>query len=203
MSKKNCKCDSVDISIILDRSGSMHMIWDDTLGGVNAFIKEQAEQPGEATFTLTAFDTDYDVIVDTQTIQDVKTITNKDVWPRGGTALLDAIGKTVSTLSETKSSDDVIVVIVTDGYENSSQEWKPDAIKELIEEKEKAGWKFIYLGANQDAWAVGGGLGVVGTRTLDWDHTNVGATYGAVGQSVSAYRTSGNDSDLNTRTFKP
>lgn len=187
----------VDISVVLDRSGSMSTIWDDTIGGINTFIKQQQEAEGEATFTLVGFDDAYDVIIPTKDVKHVSPLTGKEVHPRGMTALLDAVGKTIVHLDENKTSEDVIVVVVTDGWENSSVEYKGDTIKSLIEAREEAGWKFIFLGANQDSWSVGTSLGMRGNRTRDWNHTNVGATYAATGQSIATYRGTQNVADLN------
>lgn len=116
------------IVVILDRSGSMVNIWKDTVGGFNTFIAEQKKQPGTADLTLIAFDTSYDVVIRSQDLSAVGQVDLSKYGPRGGTALVDAIGKTIdavgnelSALKESDRPDKVLVCIVTDGEENSSK----------------------------------------------------------------------------------
>jgi uncharacterized protein YegL len=172
-----------EVICILDRSGSMESIRMDSIGGFNTFLDEQKAIKGEASLTLVLFDDKYEIVHDNINIQDVPPLDATVFVPRGWTALLDAIGKTVTTVGERLAKTDealrpdkVIVVILTDGYENQSTEYNSEQIKEMIKhQQEKYSWEFIYLGANQDAFAVGGSLGIKGCNTCSFDATPAGA----------------------------
>ena len=186
-----------EIVIVLDRSGSMSSCATDTIGGFNHFIQEQKNAPGEAFLTLTQFDTEYEIVHDCKPI---KEIPNLDFHPRGGTALLDAIGRTVIATKERFKTqrpgpDVVLFVIITDGQENSSKEFKRDAINAMIKESEATDkWRFIFLGANQDAFAEGGSLGVRGTSTMNYDVRNTSQMYQSLSRNMTRYRNSVADS---------
>lgn len=148
-----------DITIILDRSGSMSSVKDDTIGGFNEFLKTQKAAPGEAKVSLFQFDTEYEAVYEGKNIQDAPELTIETFVPRGGTALLDAIGRTInangarfSTMSEEERPEKVVVVILTDGEENSSKEFTTREINALVShQKDIYKWEFVFLGANQDA----------------------------------------------------
>jgi uncharacterized protein YegL len=170
---------STKILMILDRSGSMGSIRDDTIGGVNAFIGDQKKQPGKARFTLVQFDNEYEVVHDDVPLDDeVKPLDTKTFVPRGSTALLDAVGRSIcdadakiAALDEQDRPHKVIVVIITDGQENCSREWKRDKVRLLIEEREKSEereWHFMYLGANQDSFAEAGSMGIRAGSTSNY-----------------------------------
>ena len=126
----------MDRIFILDRSGSMEACRDDTIGGFNAFLREQQAEGG--TLTLILFDHEYSVSYTNKPISDVEPLTINTFVPRGATALLDAIGKAIKNTQ----SNVPTVVILTDGQENSSQEYTKAHIKDLIEQKTKDGWTF-------------------------------------------------------------
>ena len=159
-----------ELVIIVDRSGSMQSIKDDAEGGINQLIEAQKKDEGECHFTLAQFDTQHDLVNDGTDIQKVEPFT---LVPRGGTALYDAIGITLNAVGErlSKTPEEqrpglVSVVIVTDGYENSSGEFDQVTVKKMIEEQtNKYKWEFSYLGADQDAFAVGRGIGVANSVT--------------------------------------
>lgn len=163
------------IICILDRSGSMSSIMSDSIGGFNTFLKQQKELPDKATITVALFDDKYEVLYDNVNIKEAKELT-KDVWfPRGTTALYDAIGKTINTdkalinkMSKKDRPNKVLVCVVTDGYENASQEFRLDNIKKLIKDCENDDWNFIYLAANQDAFDVGSSFGISGANTFTY-----------------------------------
>lgn len=128
-----------EIAFILDRSGSMESIAADAIGGFNAFLQSQQQQPGSANFTLVLFDNEYDLVADGQEINKIKLLNKHTYVPRGSTALLDAIGKTIDNLgkrlSVTKEEDrpgKVIFAILTDGEENSSEFYTNDKISKMI-----------------------------------------------------------------------
>jgi len=153
----------IDRVFILDRSGSMETCRDDTIGGFNAFLNEQKIIGG--TLTLVQFDHEYLASYTNKPIQEVEPLSRETFVPRGSTALLDAIGKTIKNVSSSAPT----VVILTDGQENSSRDYTKAHIKDLIEQKTKDGWTFVYLGANQDAFAEAGQIGIAPAATMNYD----------------------------------
>ncbi|QSR25109.1 VWA domain-containing protein [Nocardioides aromaticivorans] len=159
------RADLTHLYFLLDRSGSMQSIKTDTEGGFAAFVAEQQAQPGECRVTLAQFDNEYDVVFAGVPVADVPPL---DLQPRGSTALLDAMGRLVTTagaelaaLPEDERPGTVIVAIMTDGHENASQEWTHPAIRALVEQQTNDyAWQFLYMGADQDAIEVGTRLGV-------------------------------------------
>jgi len=166
------------IHCVLDRSGSMSSIIDDTIGGFNTFLEEQKKLPDEATISIAFFDHEYEMHVDMIDINKVKPLTREDWQPRGTTALHDAIDKSINDLKTlfaklgNEKPDKVLICVVTDGYENSSREMTGDVVKKLIGECEsKDGWAFVYLAANQDAFAVGSSMGFSAGNTFNYAAT--------------------------------
>ena len=167
------------IAVLLDRSGSMESIKTDTEGGFDAFIWEQRTQPEEARVTLAQFDTEYEVVYSNRPIDDVPSLV---LQPRGRTALLDGIGRLVTDvgaeladLAEAERPGHVIVVVMTDGYENASREWTLQAVRAVIARQERDySWDFVFLGANIDAVAVGQGLGFAADKSLTYATTDGG-----------------------------
>lgn len=184
------------IAVVVDRSGSMQSMRADAEGGLNSFIDDQKKEPGKCTLRIDEFDTVYDNLVKSTDIRKVEKYT---LIPRGGTALLDAMGKTITdfgaelaALPEAERPANVIVVVVTDGDENSSREWTKDGVANLVKQQENDyGWTFVFLAANQDAIAVGATYGFSGGTSMTYDSANVGQTYSTLSQNVSATRSSG------------
>lgn len=182
-----------DITLVVDRSGSMHAIRGDAEGGINAFIKDQRVKPGRCTLTLVEFDDQYTVVHDGVPIGEAG---EYSLQPRGATALLDAIGRAVDTtgarlaaMPEDQRPGLVVVVIVTDGHENASKERTKDAIAALIkQQQEQYSWRFQYLGANQDAIAVGGGLGVKAAAAATYSPQRFKAAMGATARAMTRAR---------------
>ncbi|NLK68958.1 MAG: VWA domain-containing protein [Clostridiaceae bacterium] len=147
-----------EIIFLLDRSGSMGGFESDTIGGFNAFIEKQSEEPGEAIVTTVLFDDQYEILWNGVSAKEIK-LTENEYYVRGMTALLDAVGKTILDVGERLSKTQeherpgkVIFVITTDGMENSSKEFNYDRVRELIKhQEEKYSWEFIFLAANIDA----------------------------------------------------
>jgi hypothetical protein len=164
------KNDYTHISVILDRTGSMESIRDDTIGGFNTFFQDQKKLPGTATLTLVQFDTQdpYEVIHRFKPIQDVPELTHDTYVPRASTPLLDAMGrgindleKSIADLKEEDRPSKVVVVIVTDGQENSSREFRKDQIERMVKEKsEKNAWQFVFLSADLAAIGDAGEVGI-------------------------------------------
>jgi hypothetical protein len=179
---------------LLDRSGSMQSIRDDTIGGFNAFIADQRQHPGDCRVTLAQFDDRYEVVYTDRPIADVPAL---DLHPRGTTALLDAIGRLVTdagaslaSLPEDKRPGTVIVGIMTDGYENASREWTHPAIKALIQQQTKTySWEYLYMGADQDAIEVGTSLGVQPNRAMTYSRDASGPAMAATSAMVGRLRT--------------
>lgn len=173
------KKDSTEIVCVLDRSGSMGAIRSDAVGGFNAFLDDQKSLPGEARFTLVLFDHDYDLVHDATDIQGVPHLDENTYSPRGTTALLDAIGRTIDDvgkrLSETPEDERpsrVIVSILTDGLENASRDYDNGRISEMIShQQEKYGWEFIFLAANQDAMATARSMSIRRENTISYEAT--------------------------------
>lgn len=184
--------DRTDIICILDRSGSMAGLEKDTIGGYNQFIAEQKKQEGKARLTTILFDHEYIILHNSLKLKKVQPLTEKDYTVRGGTALLDAIGKAI-VMEDADPSGKVLVMIITDGYENSSKEFTLDKIKDMIQDREKKGWKFIFIGANMDAVAVAGKMGIVKGQVANYTANAVGtqSAYSAVSNVTDSYRGSG------------
>jgi hypothetical protein len=154
----------MDRIFVLDRSGSMDACRDDTIGGFNAFVESQKEFGG--TLTLVQFDHEYQLVYENKPIGEVEPLTRATFVPRGSTALLDAIGRIVK---ECKTQTIPTIIILTDGQENASHTYTRAHLKDLIEERQKDGWTFVYLGANQDAFAEAGSIGIAPGSTMNYD----------------------------------
>ena len=187
------KTNITDITLVVDRSGSMQQRREDAEGGVNAFIQQQAEEQGAAVLTLVQFDTEYEILHRGVPIEEVP---EYRLEPRGMTALLDAVGRAINEtgirLNGLKEADRpglVIFVITTDGLENSSTEFTRTQIKEMIEHQQsKYGWHFTFLGANQDAFAEAGAMGMKASAVANYSMGKVGAAYEMTSRKVSRMR---------------
>jgi len=198
MTEKNM---STYVAMVVDRSGSMERIRDDTIGGINTFLEDQKKDPEGILFTYAQFDDYYEVVYDSMPIIEVPAITRETFQPRGMTALLDAIGKTINRVSSYIAVQDdadkpqkVVLVIVTDGHENSSREFKPDAILELIESKQNnEDWQIVYLAANQNAIKEAQAYGIRGTTVMNYTSgpIGVGNAYIACSNAIKTSRTTG------------
>ena len=174
---------STDITIILDRSGSMEYIKESTIKGFNSFVKEQQNSDVDVKLTLVQFDHDYQVLYENIDIREVKKLTQKTFEPRGSTALLDAIGVTINNIKNrikltpnNQKPDKVLVVIITDGEENSSNKYSREKIFKKISKREnKDSWSFVFIGSNQDAIAVGSSFGIDAKRSLTFANDDEGA----------------------------
>ena len=180
--------EETEVIVILDRSGSMQSISDATVSGFNEFLLEQRGAEGKAFVTLVQFDDNYQIDYKNVPVEAVSDLINGETFvPRGMTAMLDAIGKTIN---EVKTDRDVVCVIITDGHENASREYSRDLIFKLIEKKTKKGWKFLFLGANQDAIKAGGELGINAGNAMNYSATVLGATtaFSSVSRNTRDYR---------------
>lgn len=192
--------DCCEIVVLMDKSGSMADTANDAIGGFNTFLKYQQDLPGEAKLTLVLFDTIYRTLYESTPIKEVKPLTNKEYFASGMTALLDAFGNTVTNLGnrlenlpESERPNKVIVCVVTDGEENSSHEYKKDQIKSMAEhQRSKYNWEFVYLGANQDAFAEGNSFGIYNTTNYVGTKGGTYAVYSSsLNNSVRSFRNTG------------
>jgi hypothetical protein len=192
-----------DVTVILDRSGSMAAVADDTVGGFNTFLKDQQAAPGEAVLTVVQFDTEYEFVHRARPIRDVPLLTRRTFQPRGNTALLDAIGRAVietgrrlEQMPEAERPSQVIVVVLTDGQENSSHEFTRDQVFRMIEHQRTVyNWTFLFLGANQDAIVEAGGLGIPAGAALTYaaDSSGTARAYAAAARLTRAARSGSTD----------
>jgi uncharacterized protein YegL len=183
------------IIVILDRSGSMSMIQDATEEGLNGFLKDQADEPGEAKLTLVQFDDQYDVVHDLIPIGDAGYI---KLEPRGATALLDSVGKTLvqakkqyDAASEDSRPDKVFVVITTDGLENASSEYTNLHINDLLKKaREVWNWQVVFTAANQDAIATASQMSIMTGNAMTFSATQTGVSnlYKSLSGKMSAQR---------------
>ena len=171
----------VDRVFILDRSGSMENCRSDTIGGFNAFLREQKALGG--TLSLVLFDHEYTPVYSNKAIEDVEPMTEETFVPRGSTALLDAIGKTLKAIEPGRTP---IVAILTDGFENASTTYTKAHIRDLVEQKTADGWTFLYLGANQDAFSEAGALGIAPAGTMNYNPRRTGEAFAALSQAMSS-----------------
>lgn len=166
---------------LLDRSGSMDACRADTIGGFNSFINDQKQFGGR--MTLVQFDNEMEEVFSEVPIDEVRPLTTETFQPRGSTALLDAIGKTIKKYADTQR---VAFIILTDGEENSSHQFTKAHVKDLIEQKTKDGWTFVYLGANQDAFAEAGSIGIGSATTMNYDVRRTPEAFRALSATLSS-----------------
>lgn len=179
---------------ILDRSGSMAGLEKDTIGGYNQFIKDLKGK--DVKVSLTLFDDQFEAPYEALPLKEVPKLTSKVYYPRGMTALVDAVCKTVNAAKDkVKKSDKAIVLIITDGQENSSREFSSEQMKKMISGLEKQGnWTFTYLGANQDAFTVAGMFGIRTGNISTYQATPTGTQAAYASMSANTMRAMSSDS---------
>jgi uncharacterized protein YegL len=171
-----------ELICILDRSGSMHSIKEDAIGGFNSFLESQRNVPGTASVTLVLFDDVYEKIYNNVDLSVVNNLTEETFQPRGTTALLDAIGKTINSVGERLNNtaendrpEKVMICILTDGYENCSHEFTKERISEMISHQRNVySWEFAFLAANQDAFTTADSLNISKQYTSNFVATGDG-----------------------------
>ena len=187
-----------EIVFILDRSGSMAGLEDDTIGGFNAMIEKQKGESGEAIISTVLFDDVSEVLHDRVDLRKIEPMTRNDYYVRGCTALLDAVGKAIHHIGnvhkyarEEDRPEKTLFVITTDGMENASREYTYARLKAMIErQKERYGWEFLFLGANIDAAREAARFGIHADRAANYhaDHTGTAVIYEAVSEAVCSVR---------------
>jgi hypothetical protein len=199
------KTDYTHIFMVLDRSGSMNAIATDTIGGFNQFVKTQKAAPGHCTVTLVQFDwadggAQVQTVFDARRVSDVPDLNGETYVPRGGTPLYDALGQSIQAtgkflkdLPDHEKPAKVVFVIITDGLENSSREYTRERVFQMIKHQREAyKWEFVFLGANQDAMAVGQSIGVAPGNSMTYEANTAGtqSAFASVATNAVRYRSS-------------
>lgn len=198
MTKENL----TSINVIIDASGSMWDLTKDTIGSFNTFLDEQKVVPGEAMFTLCTFNTDYRLLHDCAVLASVPNLDAKSYRPNGGTALLDAMGVTMTSvgeklaaMSEDTRPSKVIFLVITDGEENSSKRYTLPQIQAMVaHQREKYSWEFVFMGANMDAIQAGTSLNVSSSNSMTYDASPAGTRdiYKSASSNLRSYRLQSN-----------
>lgn len=179
------------VLMVTDMSGSMSPLASDVRGGFNSFLDDQAKQEGQFKYTVVLFDHEYMPMCKDVELGAVPRLTESNYMPRGNTALLDAVGRTVSSFDFSKLNEDdrVVLVIQTDGYENASREWNYATVKKLLDERRSSGkLREIYIGAGVDSWNQAQSMGMHVNSYVNTSNSKgaVRSTYGNMSQSVNA-----------------
>jgi uncharacterized protein YegL len=196
------------IICIIDRSGSMSSIKNDAIGGFNSFLKEQQKIKDKSRMKVILFDHEYQVLSDGK-LKNIKEFDESNYIPRGTTALYDAIGKTINSeieenIKREKKYKKFIVVILTDGQENSSKEYDLDSINKIIKDREKSGWEFMFLAANQDSFKSAFKMGIRGNAVFDYQPSKDGTrqAYFTMSSNVTNFRKSSSKDQYEKRLKK-
>lgn len=187
------------ITFVLDSSGSMSSIREDTIGGFNSFLDDQKNEPGESTVTLFEFNTDVSLIYQDEPIENAPSLDSETYTPGGRTALHDAI---ITAINDTRSyvaeraeesPDNVVIVVLTDGKENSSETPQKEVRNQVEHQQEDAGWEFLFIGANQDAALNASEMGMNADNALNMAHSGEGtrSAYSSTSDVVSDIREEG------------
>lgn len=192
------KKETTELIFILDRSGSMYGLEQDTIGGFNSMLEKQKKEDGETIVTTVLFDDRYELLHDRFPIEAVGKMTDKEYFVRGSTALLDAVGSTVQKIANAQGhlpkenrADKVIFVIITDGMENASVEYSYKTVRKMIEAQKATGnWEFMFLGANMDAVEEAGKFGIGADRSVTYacDSTGTQLNFKVVEETIHCMR---------------
>ena len=201
-----------EIVFILDRSGSMVGLEQDTIGGYNALIEKQKTEEGEAYISTVLFDTFTEVLHDRVRIDKIKPMTRDEYRVMGCTALLDALGGAIHHIGnvhkyarEEDKPEKTLFIITTDGMENSSRRYTYEKVRKMVEhQKEKYGWEFLFLGANIDAIAEAGRFGIAPERAVKYECDKMGMalSYGVLSNTISRVRKSSDMVEALARGWK-
>ena len=183
----------VHVSVLLDRSGSMSSIADDTIGGFNTFVAQQRELPNECRITLVQFDGQdrQEVVANAVPVTEMADLDGYTYQPRGNTPLLDAFGTLIETLDKRTAADPdefQLVAVITDGHESSSERFRRDQIADMVTARSDAGWAFVFLGANIDSFGEAHTMGMGAGQAANWDHTGDGVRDSFAMLSASSMR---------------
>jgi uncharacterized protein with von Willebrand factor type A (vWA) domain len=188
-----------EIIAITDSSGSMDTIKSAVIGGFNSFVQEQRQVAGEARMTHVTFNEEHKLLYQAIALAQVPLLDADSYQTSGCTALFDTLGDTLETqgkrIAEEGWADQVIVEIITDGLENASRRYKREQIRSMIEHAQRHGWHFVFLAANQDAFAAAASYGISAATTANFTASAAGATqaYGTIGAMTRALRSAPGD----------
>ena len=187
-----------DITVVLDRSGSMACLVDEVIGAFNTFVDEQQQVAGQASFSLVQFDDRYEVYLDAVDLAKVGRLDRTTYVPRGMTALYDAVGRAIvatgtrlAALDEAERPGKVVFLIQTDGEENASHEYDAATLQAMIRhQQDKYAWEFVFLGANIDAGSVAEEIGIARDKALQYANNADGtrADFAAVSDNLAGFR---------------
>ncbi len=180
------KAQDLDLIFLIDRSGSMHGSEEDTIGGFNSFIEKEMKKEGKTNVTTILFDNEYELLYKRKPIDKVDELTRDVYYVRGSTALMDAIGKTITTLDR-EIENKVLFVIMTDGMENSSVEFSKSQIKNMIESHT---WEFLFIGADIDSYSEAHRIGIKHSHTANYSKSREGVAdlYDSLGEVTACMR---------------
>ncbi|HAJ73329.1 MAG TPA: hypothetical protein DCM49_00875 [Lachnospiraceae bacterium] len=195
-----------ELVFIIDRSGSMAGLENDTIGGFNSLLKKQKKETGEAYVSVVLFDDQTEVLYDRTDIQKVEPMNDQQYYVRGCTALLDAVGGAIRHIKnvhkyarEEGVPEKTLFIITTDGMENASRHYSFEKVRRMVEhEKEKNHWEFLFLGANMDAIQVAGRFGIKPSRAVNYENDGAGTllNYEVMSEVVSCARMSATAMDM-------
>jgi uncharacterized protein YegL len=176
------------IYFVLDRSGSMYSCVDDTIGGFNSFVDKQKQDNPGGTMSLFLFSDVVENVYQNKSIKDVENLTKESYFPCGSTSLCDAIGHTIKFAEKDTQNENKIVVILTDGFENTSKKYTKAHINDLIDHHTPQ-WQFVFLAANQDAIQTASGFGIAPASAMTFGQQQVGEAFeglsAAIGRQVT------------------
>ena len=189
-----------ELVFILDRSGSMSGLESDPIGGFNGMLTQHRSEGGDVLVSTVLFDHENEVIHDRVRVADVPTLTSKEYYTRGCTALLDAMGdgiRHIKNVHKYARPEDrparTMFIITTDGMENSSTRYTADQVRAMVKQQEEAGWEFVFLGANIDAVQVAGGLGIRAENAVEFacDAAGVRENFASLSHMTCAFAATG------------
>ena len=191
------KKDLTELVFILDRSGSMHGLEGDTMGGFNSFIEKQKEVDGECLVSTILFNSQSKVIYDRVPLREVPEMTRKEYVPSGSTALIDAMGDAIHHIRNVHKyirkadvPEHTVFVIITDGQENDSHRYSSDEVKRMVSQQKEKDWEFLFLGANIDAVETARHYGIDEDRSVRYlnDRKGVEKNFEVLSKAVSMKR---------------
>jgi len=186
-----------ELIFILDRSGSMSGLEADTIGGFNSMLKRQRSENGAALVTTVLFDDHTELLHNRIPLDTVSDITDREYYVRGCTALMDAVGQTLTRIAAAQAASDrehrpdrTVCIIITDGMENASKRYSADTVRGMIQMQKAHGWEFLFLGANIDAVGAASRIGIDRSRAANYNADSAGTklNFEVLSETVSAVR---------------